>query len=242
MAAEIRLAPRRQRICRCGMTFYLCRPCDRGQRYCSERCRQKARREQRRVANRRHQDSVEGRLDHRDRQRRYRERLRQVCVTDQSSIGRRSSATMPVQESEPALRQASSEPMLCIRCGRVGLPIPWEANVDNPKQTTQSERQYMRAVLNAYIALPETPLRWHSADREIARELSAAEFRLRSSMQPSCWARRVGSAVIPTELCHRSAVWAIFSRSLRKFWFYRPRRATSSICAGVCHVWPRESA
>ena len=29
----------------------------------------------------------------------------------------------------------------------------------------------MRAVLNAYIALPETPLRWHSADREIAREL-----------------------------------------------------------------------
>lgn len=78
---------------------------------------------------------------------------------------------MPVEESEPALRQASSEPMLCIRCGRVGLPIPWEAKVDNPKQTTQTERQYLRAVLNAYIALPETPLRWHSADREIAREL-----------------------------------------------------------------------
>src|SRR4030095_3371827 len=37
--------------------------CDRGQRYCTDRCRSKARREQRRAANRRHQQTPEGRLD-----------------------------------------------------------------------------------------------------------------------------------------------------------------------------------
>jgi hypothetical protein len=78
----------RQRVCHspsCGAVFYLCPHCDRGQRYCSSRCRVKSRRRQRREANRRHQQSVEGRLDHRDRQRAYRRRL-QVRVTDPSSL------------------------------------------------------------------------------------------------------------------------------------------------------------
>ena len=67
--------------------FYLCRHCDRGQRYCSLRCRQKSRRLQRREANRRYQQSLgrEGRLDHRQRQREYRQRLK-ARVTDQSSL------------------------------------------------------------------------------------------------------------------------------------------------------------
>lgn len=65
--------------------FYLCRYCDRGQQYCSPRCREKSRRLQRREANRRHQQSPEGRADHRDRQREYRERQR-ARVTDQSSL------------------------------------------------------------------------------------------------------------------------------------------------------------
>lgn len=78
----------RQRVCHfpsCSAVFYLCPHCDRGQRYCSSRCRDKSRRRQRREANRRHQQSVEGRLDHRDRQRAYRRRL-QARVTDQSSL------------------------------------------------------------------------------------------------------------------------------------------------------------
>jgi hypothetical protein len=78
----------RQRNCgaeACGALFWICSSCDRGQRYCTDRCRQKTRRQQRRAANRRHQQSCEGRLDHRDRQRTYRERQRQACVTDQSS-------------------------------------------------------------------------------------------------------------------------------------------------------------
>jgi len=78
----------RQRRCRaCNAVFVICRPCDRGQRYCSAQCRVPVLREQRRRANRRHQRSPEGRLDHRDRQRQYRQRCAQRRVTDTSSQG-----------------------------------------------------------------------------------------------------------------------------------------------------------
>ena len=78
----------RQRFCRgagCGAVFWICRYCDRGHQYCGERCRRKARRQQRRAANRRHQQSREGRLDHRDRQRAYRERHSLRRVTDHTA-------------------------------------------------------------------------------------------------------------------------------------------------------------
>jgi len=79
----------RLRVCRgseCGAVFFLCSHCDRGHRYCSLACRDQARLRQRRCANRRQQQSPEGRLDHRDRQREYRKRraqgARQARVTD----------------------------------------------------------------------------------------------------------------------------------------------------------------
>jgi hypothetical protein len=111
----------RQRLCRgpgCGAVFYVCRPCDRGQRYCSERCRAKGRREQRRAANRRHQRSEEGRLDHRDRQREYRRRLARVRVTDQGSDAEYRSSTLP----PPSLVGFEAEPgeVTCCVCGRRG--------------------------------------------------------------------------------------------------------------------------
>jgi len=83
--------PFRQRFCRapgCGALFWICRCCDRGHRYCSPPCREKARLQQRREANRRHQQSPEGRLDHRDRQRVYRHRRTLACVTDQGRQSR----------------------------------------------------------------------------------------------------------------------------------------------------------
>ena len=79
----------RLRVClrgECRATFFLCPQCDRGQRYCSLQCRGQARLKQRRSANRRHQQSPEGRLDHRDRQRAYRSRRAQQRVTDQGSL------------------------------------------------------------------------------------------------------------------------------------------------------------
>jgi hypothetical protein len=100
--------------------FYLCRPCDRGQRYCSERCREKSRRQQRRAANRRHQRSDEGRLDHRDRQREYRLRLVER-VTDQGSGGEVCSSTLR-RLSEWSFEAGVGE-VFCRLCGRRGTLV-----------------------------------------------------------------------------------------------------------------------
>ncbi len=104
--------------------------------YCSVRCRQQARRQQCREANRRHQQSPGGRLDHRDRQRAYRRRPERV--TDQ---GRREDRifvsmaavaslqfSLPGKEGEP--RKERHVPshgerprrfrVRCVVCGRSG--------------------------------------------------------------------------------------------------------------------------
>jgi hypothetical protein len=78
----------RQRVCgwhKCGSIFWIHRSCDRGHRYCSDRCRQKARLQQRRAANLRYRQTLEARLDQRDRQRAYRRRLAKHSVMDQGS-------------------------------------------------------------------------------------------------------------------------------------------------------------
>jgi hypothetical protein len=114
--------------------FYLCQRCDRGQRYCRPHCREKSRRLQRREANRRYQQSLglEGRLDHRQRQREYRQRLK-ARVTDQSSL--RASpcvnltaplAPEPAQASPAAVFSPGSDAedaaswVICQICGRRG--------------------------------------------------------------------------------------------------------------------------
>ena len=106
--------------------FYLGRHCDRGQRYCSSRCRQKSRRRQRRQANRRHQQSPEGRLDHRDRQRDYRQRQR-ARVTDQSSLRASPYANLTVPPTSEPLAGAprpgaelAPSWVVCQICGRRG--------------------------------------------------------------------------------------------------------------------------
>lgn len=168
MAADV---PLHQRLCRCGVTFYICRSCDRGQRFCSERCRQKARHEQRREANRRHQQSEEGRLDHRDRQRRYRQRRHgEKRVTDQGSRDRDGSDTIPEQESVAAPALVGS-PAFCIRCGRTADMTEMNTNEETRQRQSTPEQEYVRTVLRAYLGLPETPDRWSRTDRRIAVEL-----------------------------------------------------------------------
>ena len=129
--------PLRQRFCRgagCGVVFWICRHCDRGHQYCGERCRRKARRRQRRAANRRHQQSREGRLDHRDRQREYRDR-RLRRVTDHTSPAAFDSGSITVAEPSPSENgpgSVSGEPRYadypefepaCIMCGRTRKEI-----------------------------------------------------------------------------------------------------------------------
>ena len=126
--------------------FFLCSSCDRGQRYCSFECRRLARLRQHRAANRRYQQSPEGRLDHRDRQQQYRQRRCRASVTDQGSILSVCSAssscgaveaTSPeahrpaVADVFPRLPENRRDVRLCCRvCGRAGRfieqfpPIP----------------------------------------------------------------------------------------------------------------------
>lgn len=108
----------------CGVLFFICRSCYRGQRYCSGPCRQTARRAQRRAANRRHQQSNEGRLDHRDRQRAYRQR-RIARVTDQGSAPGLDSGSIAPQPDPTGrtARRLARRRVCCIVCGRRGRLI-----------------------------------------------------------------------------------------------------------------------
>jgi hypothetical protein len=126
----------RQRVCRsqgCQTVFWICTHCDRGQRYCGPVCRSEARRWQHRAANRRYQQSPEGRLDHRDRQQHYRERQCRPRVTDQSSLSVISPAPFGCGETitapavvalrvqSPNRLETSAGPWLrCSLCGRPG--------------------------------------------------------------------------------------------------------------------------
>lgn len=117
----------RQRVCRfssCCTIFYICRCCDRGQQYCREGCRRICRREQCRAANRHHQKSEEGRLDHRDRQREYRRRLKKM-VTDQPSEDDSGCVRVAAMTVEATFRSPIEEaevcfayPPQCLKCGR----------------------------------------------------------------------------------------------------------------------------
>gem|GEM_PF-6168218 len=60
----------------CGREFLACAPCARVRKYCSSDCAQQAERDAQRRARRKHQATDEGRLDHRDHQRAYREHQR----------------------------------------------------------------------------------------------------------------------------------------------------------------------
>ena len=125
------------RVClgqQCHAVFLICSHCDRGHRYCSDPCRDQARRTQRRQANKRHQQSPEGQLDHRDNQRQYRQRCdqKQARVTDQGSISITSPASFSCGPDEtatdletPAPRPSFPEtpqgfPLRCRICGRPG--------------------------------------------------------------------------------------------------------------------------
>ena len=110
----------------CAALFFICRPCYRGQRYCGARCRQNTRRQQRRCANRRHQQSLEGRLDHRDRQRAYRLRKVLCRVTDQGSEAELTSGSIAQPDPVAPTGRGHVERrrrMCCLVCGRRGVLI-----------------------------------------------------------------------------------------------------------------------
>lgn len=127
--AEVLLKLRRCGNPDCLSLFAVCSCCDRGQRYCSPSCRSQARVRQHRAANHRYQRSTEGRLDHRDRQKRYRCRHCAKSVTDQGS--QNDDPPSPSKQDEVIQRlsrSAMQSPMhvrgafvlRCAVCGRSG--------------------------------------------------------------------------------------------------------------------------
>jgi hypothetical protein len=149
MLAPSAAEPFRQRFCRatgCGARFFLCRACDRGQRYCSAACRVQARTQQLRRARQRHQRSRAGRFDHRDRQRAYRRRLavrRHATVTTSATVAAATPPTPPLENVTdhasatkptsgqvrvsvwrwpdfPAAARTAHGVLVCRWCGRVG--------------------------------------------------------------------------------------------------------------------------
>lgn len=103
----------RSRRCNaCQSMFCVCSHCDRGQRYCSDPCREYARRQQRRAANRRHQQTEHGREAHKLRQRAYRRRRYGSPVTDQG---------YGLAQATPSDRH--SDFSRCTVCGRVSAWI-----------------------------------------------------------------------------------------------------------------------
>jgi hypothetical protein len=135
MAGEV---PFRQLFCRaadCRVMFFICRPCYRGQAYCSLECRRKTRQQQRRKANRRYEQDPEVRQDHRDRQREYRRRRRASRVTDQSSTiecgwGSICEPLVQTEPDPPPAEEPDDLPkstwrerlgrIVCALCGRIG--------------------------------------------------------------------------------------------------------------------------
>ena len=90
---------RQTRCAWCGCIFNICRRCDRGQIYCLPLCRRLGRQKSQKEARRRHQQSVEGRKDHADSQRRYRKREKNSVMEHGSKAhagsGKVTSATVP---------------------------------------------------------------------------------------------------------------------------------------------------
>lgn len=132
----------RLRACQwCWQPFVLCRACDRGHAYCSLPCRHAGRVRSLRAAGRRHQQSPEGRLDHRDHQRAYRARCR-ARVTHQTSPAAVVCGTLPaypppmlmpgLDGGGPGGSDAPDSPDAvpdrrprCACCGRRGTFLRW---------------------------------------------------------------------------------------------------------------------
>lgn len=113
----------------CRRLFFICSNCDRGQVYCSQTCRQPARQQQRRAANRRHRQTRSGRLAHSRRQHAYRlrrQRARENKVTDHSSQAQlrvrpsRRVSSFYLLSAKFALLRSPRTLIVCRFCGRQG--------------------------------------------------------------------------------------------------------------------------
>ena len=88
-------------ICRsCQIRFSVCRACYRGHRYCSGGCRDFGYKECRKKANKKYASSAEAKNDHSDRNRVYRQRIRDKQIISKKSVMDKSSTIFSAQLNE----------------------------------------------------------------------------------------------------------------------------------------------
>ena len=104
---------------RCNVPVVICSDCDRGNIYCGSKCSQAARVQNHRTANAAYQSTIKGKLNHAERQRRYRKRQSTKKVTDHSSVTEPPSDSLPSEPSE-----GSTQPVESLCCRFCGKQVP----------------------------------------------------------------------------------------------------------------------
>ena len=137
---------------RCEKLFFLCKKCDRGQRYCDAVCRTAGQQAMRRSAAARYRQTAEGKAGQRDRQRAFRERREAngVSVTHQGSANsmtmllhwimylaaRLYVVALQFSEADPPKAVISNESSLCACCG--ALSVWTERATANRRRLTEN--------------------------------------------------------------------------------------------------------
>lgn len=137
---------------RCEKLFFLCKKCDRGQRYCDAVCRIAGQQAMRRRAAARYRQTAEGKAGQRDRQRAFRERREAngVSVTHQGSASsmtvllhwimylaaRLYAVALQFSEAAPPKAVISNESSHCACCG--ALSVWTERATANRRRLTEN--------------------------------------------------------------------------------------------------------
>ena len=103
----------------CNTLFTLCASCDRGQRYCTETCRKRMRKQQLQAAGRRYQASEAGKQNHCRRQQTCRQRQSRERVTHQGQVS--------ITTSQPPQPTSLARCAVCGRENRWINPFYWVA-------------------------------------------------------------------------------------------------------------------
>ena len=113
---------------RCRAQVVICKPCDRGQRFCTRECARATRRECVLEAGRRYQDTRRGRTAHARRQARYRDRRQKVThhgspAAPANDVLQSSSNDVAIAAENVVESAATSRAFQCARCGRALSPF-----------------------------------------------------------------------------------------------------------------------
>ncbi len=93
----------------CQSRFYICKSCFRGHVYCSPTCKKIGYSARQRIARKKHASSLEGKLDNADRNKKYRQKIKQNNVTDKTS----KKLKVDLQQLKISLQQKN---FICIAC------------------------------------------------------------------------------------------------------------------------------